>query len=130
MIVISEISNGLLSSNDVLVLVMDMLDIQSHKAHFDSAIRHFGSIDIVFNNAGRSQRAMWETIDLDIDKQMFELNVFSVINLSRIAVNYFNSKGQGQLAVTSSLAGVQGIPFSATYCGTKHALHVMILSYF
>lgn len=55
---------------------------------------------------------------------MFDLNVFSVLSLSRIAVKYFLQVGGGHIVVTSSIAGVQPVPMSATYCGTKHALHV------
>jgi len=47
---------------------------------------------------------------------------FSVINLSRIAVNYFLEVGQGHIVVTSSLAGKVGAPFSGTYTGSKHAI--------
>lgn len=103
---------------------MDVTDISSHKRLFDRAVYHFGTVDVLFNNAGRSQRAFWEEIDSTVDKEMFDLNVFGVVNLSRVAVNYFNKKGFGQIAVNSSIAGVLGVPFSATYTGSKHAIHV------
>jgi dehydrogenase/reductase SDR family protein 7 len=76
------------------------------------------------NNAGRSQRANWEEIDLAVDKEMFDLNVFSVLSLSRIAVQYFMKKNEGHIVVTSSLAGVISCPYSASYNGAKHAIHV------
>lgn len=81
-------------------------------------------LDILVNNAGRSQRAQWENIDLTVDKQMFDLNVFSVMSLSRLMVKHFLQTGGGHLVITSSLAGIASVPRSATYCGTKHALHV------
>lgn len=81
-------------------------------------------LDILINNAGRSQRAAWEEIELEVDREAFDLNVFSVINLSRIAVRYFNEVGSGQIVATSSIAGIIPAPFSATYNATKHALHV------
>ncbi|KRT81443.1 dehydrogenase, partial [Oryctes borbonicus] len=118
-----EVSKGQLQDKDVLIIPMDMTDFESHEKHFQEAIQHFGTVDILFNNAGRSQRAMWEDIDLQVDKQMFDLNVFSVINLTRIAIKYFNGKGSGHVAGTSSIAGVLGVPYSATYSGTKFALH-------
>ncbi|KRT81444.1 dehydrogenase, partial [Oryctes borbonicus] len=102
---------------------MDMTDISSHERHFKTATEHFGRINILFNNAGRSQRAMWEDIDLNVDKQMFELNVFSVLNLTRIALKHFKARGGGHIVVTSSVTGIVGFPFSATYVGSKHALH-------
>ncbi|KAI4471662.1 dehydrogenase/reductase sdr family member 7-related [Holotrichia oblita] len=118
-----EVSKGKLHDRDILVIPMDMMDINSHQDYFEQAVQHFGHVNILFNNAGRSQRAMWEEIDMAVDKEMFELNVFSVINLTRVAVKYFNDRGKGHVAATSSIAGVLGVPFSGTYCGSKFALH-------
>lgn len=82
-------------------------------------------LDILVNNAGRSQRAFWEMIEMEVDYEMFQLNVFSVISLSRIAVKYFEKTDSGgQLVVTSSVAGLIGAPFSGSYTGSKHAIHV------
>jgi short-subunit dehydrogenase len=81
-------------------------------------------LDVLVNNAGRSQRANWEDIDLDVDKEMFDLNVFSVLSLSRIAVQYFTKKNEGHIVVTSSVTGLAPIPYSASYTGAKHAIHV------
>ncbi|XP_050300857.1 dehydrogenase/reductase SDR family member 7 isoform X2 [Anthonomus grandis grandis] len=117
------VSNGQLEEKDILVIPMDVLDLSSHKTHFQHAIRHFGHVDILINNAGRSQRANWENIDITVDRQMFELNVFAVVNLSRVALEHFNKRGQGHLAVVSSLAGILGAPFSGSYTGAKHAIH-------
>lgn len=62
---------------------------------------------------------------MDVDKSMFDLNVFSLINLNRIAVRYFYNTGNaGGLAITSSLAGIIGAPDCGSYTGAKHALHV------
>ncbi|GJQ76802.1 hypothetical protein Trydic_g15010 [Trypoxylus dichotomus] len=118
-----EISNGKLSDDDILVIPMDMTDISSHEQYFKTATEHFGRINVLFNNAGRSQRAMWEDIDLNVDKQMFELNVFSVLNFTRIALKHFKVRGGGHIVVTSSVTGLVAFPFSATYVGSKHALH-------
>ncbi|XP_050525504.1 dehydrogenase/reductase SDR family member 7 isoform X3 [Daktulosphaira vitifoliae] len=118
-----EISGGKLSANDILVLPMDVTNVSKHVSWFDSVINHFGKLDILINNAGRSQRAKWEDIELSVDREAFDLNVFAAINLSRIAVRYFNQIGSGQLVATSSVAGIVPPPFSATYNATKHALH-------
>lgn len=58
---------------------------------------------------------------------MFDLNVFSVLSLSRIAMKYFITQARGQIAVTSSLAGIIGVPYSGSYTGSKHALHVSFI---
>ncbi|VVC24408.1 NAD(P)-binding domain,Short-chain dehydrogenase/reductase, conserved site,Short-chain [Cinara cedri] len=118
-----ELSEGKLTANDILVLPMDVTHIAKHLSFFDNVINHFGKLDILVNNAGRSQRAVWEDIELGVDREAFELNVFSTVNLSRIAVKYFNQVGRGQIVITSSIAGIIPAPFSASYNATKHALH-------
>lgn len=86
-------------------------------------------INILVNNAGRSQRAIWEEVELEVDREIFELNVFSVVSLSRIAVNYFNKCESGHIVVMSSLAGVIGAPYSASYTATKHAIQVSTVGF-
>lgn len=109
---------------------MDVTEFESHRKYFQHAVNHFGQVDILLNNAGRSQRAQWETIELDVDKQMFDLNVFGVVNLSRVAIEYFNKVGGGHIAVMSSLAGVIPAPFSTTYTASKFAIHVSTLLFY
>jgi NADP-dependent 3-hydroxy acid dehydrogenase YdfG len=43
----------------------------------------FGGISVLIQNAGRSQRARWEHTQIQVDKDLFELNVFSVVQLTR-----------------------------------------------
>lgn len=77
------------------------------------------------HNAGRSQRAMWENINLEVDKAIFELNVFSVIPLSQLA-RYFTERGGSHLVTMSSLACVVGAPYSDSYTATKYAIMVSL----
>lgn len=115
-----------LLANDILVLEMDMIKIDKHQKHFDTVIKHFGEIDILVQNAGRSQRALFEEIDLSVDRDLFELDVFSIVNLTRIYVRH--CKGLGHVAVTSSSAGMISVPNSASYTAAKHAIHVRLSS--
>lgn len=112
----------LLGPNDVLVLKMDMTDIDTHQRNFDIVIKHFGRIDVLVNNAGRSQRASFDEIDLQVDRELFELDVFSIVNLTRLYVKH--CKGQGHVAVTSSSVGLTAVPNSASYNAAKRAIHV------
>lgn len=119
------VSKYQLESDDVLVLKMDMLDIGEHQKYFGKVLKHFGHIDILVNNAGRSQRAKWQEIPIEIDRQIFELDVFSVVNLTRIYVTYLlESKKKGHVAVTSSLAGLMAFAGSPSYIAAKYAVHV------
>lgn len=115
--------NKCLTDNDVEIYPMNMLDLNLHEKAFQDVTDKFGKLDILVSNAGRSQRAKWENIEIAVDKEMFDLNVFSVLSLSRLAVKYFLKVGGGQIVNTSSIAGFVPTPISPTYCATKHALH-------
>lgn len=122
-----SLSQGQLRPEDILVIPLDMLKFAYHQDSFNRVISHFRALDILVNNAGRSQRAEWNKIDINVDRELFELDVFSVIHLSRLAVTYFEQNSiKGQLAVTSSTAGLIGAPNSGSYTGAKHAIHVNI----
>lgn len=116
------IETGGVKDDDVLVLPLDMIQYDQHQPAFDAVIKHFGELDILVSNAGRSQRGRWEMIEVDVDRELFELNVFSLVSLSRIVTRYFLGKGRGHHVVTSSTAGKLGAPLSASYTGSKHAL--------
>uniref|UniRef100_A0A2M4ADB5 Putative 11beta-hydroxysteroid dehydrogenase type 1 n=1 Tax=Anopheles triannulatus TaxID=58253 RepID=A0A2M4ADB5_9DIPT len=117
-------SNGGLGPNDVYVLEMDMLHVNHHNDYFNMVIDHFKRVDVLVNNAGRSQRAEWGSINVKVDRELFELDVFAVVNLSRVALNFFvRNSIKGHLVVTSSTAGLIGAPNSGSYTGAKHALH-------
>lgn len=115
--------NEYLSDDDVEVHPLDLLDLDSHEKAFRHVLDKFGKLDILVNNAGRSQRADWEKIELTVDKEMFDLNVFSVLSLSRLAVKHFLQTGKGQIVINSSVAGFLPVVRSGSYCGAKHALH-------
>lgn len=118
-------SGGSLTDNDVLVLPMDMLQTDQHQQHFDSVLAHFGACDVLVNNAGRSQRAKWEEVELSVDRDLFELDVFAVVSLTRVYLRHVLStpSRKGHVAVTSSSAGLIGVPNSCSYVGAKFAIH-------
>lgn len=117
-------TNSALSVSDVLVVPFNIADYARHRPCFERVLAQFKQIDLLINNAGRSQRAAFEKIDISVDEEMFKVNVFGPINLTRLVVDHwYKTNYQGQVAVTSSVAGIVGAPFSCTYSGTKYALH-------
>jgi len=114
--------NGIKES-DIFLLPLDVSQTELHQDFFDQVLSHFGTLDILINNAGRSQRAEWQEIEMKLDREMFDVNVFGLLSLSRTVLPHFLAKKNGHIVVTSSVCGKVGAPFSATYNATKHALH-------
>lgn len=123
------LASSSLKPADIFVLKMDMLQTDKHEEYFGQVIKHFGQVDVLVNNAGRSQRALWQNIELKVDRELFDLDVFSIVNLSRVYIRYVEKHSLvGHIAVTSSTAGLLGVPNSCSYVGAKHAIHVSLLS--
>jgi len=78
-----------LTENDVLLVPMDLTKFDTHQKCVDKVLEHFGKIHVMLHNAGKSQRARWEHTAIDVDKDVFDLNVFSVVNLSRCIMPHF-----------------------------------------
>lgn len=111
--------------SDTMALAFDITDVECHQEQLKRVLDRFQRLDILVNNAGKSQRAYFQDIDIEVDRAIFNVNVFGLINLTRLVYRYFlESKVKGQFAVTSSTAGIFGAPMSASYTATKHALHV------
>lgn len=113
-----------LGAENVVILPLDVTAIAEHEACVNKAFEYFGAIDILICNAGRSQRALWENVDIQVDKDVFEVNVFGLLNLATLVVRRFLQTGSGgHIAITSSTVGKFSFPGSRSYTASKHALH-------
>jgi short-subunit dehydrogenase len=113
---------GLLPEN-VLVLPLDMTDIESLSGKVNDVLEYFGSIDVLFNNAGISQRGSVSASKFDVYRSIMELNFFGVIALTQAVLPVMLRQKSGNIAVTSSISGKLGTPLRSGYCASKHALH-------
>ncbi|GFY54446.1 hypothetical protein TNIN_491061, partial [Trichonephila inaurata madagascariensis] len=112
-----------LTEDDIYVLPFKLTDFEIHEDCVKKVLQKFHRLDILINNAGRSQRATFEEIDINVDKEIFDINVFGTLNLTRKILPHFVENGRGHFVVTSSCVGKMGAAFSASYTGSKHALH-------
>lgn len=118
-----QVSQGKLHERDILALPpFDIREYQLHREIVHTVVLYFDKIDIMINNVGRSQRATFQEITVNEDREIFDINVFGQINLARNVMNQFVKQGFGHFVVTSSVAGKFGAPFSASYTASKHAL--------
>ncbi|CAN8031071.1 unnamed protein product [Ixodes persulcatus] len=117
------IAQDLLPEKDILVLPLDVTAFESHRGALDSILEKFGRLDILVNSAGRSQSAKFQDIEMEVHKAMFDLNVFSHVNLTKTVVPHWLERRTGHVVVLSSCASKIALPDSATYNATKAALH-------
>lgn len=106
----------------VVVIVADMSKQEAVENLAKKAHEAFGSIHILINNAGISQRSTIEETIFEVDRNVMELNYFSQIYLTKLLLPELK-KNQGSIAVLSSLSGLFGFPLRSAYSASKHALH-------
>lgn len=106
----------------------DVTDAAACATAFAATIAHFGKIDSCFANAGGSGvRGPFHKLSNDDWQQSNDLNVTSVINTFRLAIaHWLERRAPGKLIVTSSVAGLIGIPMAAPYCATKAAVQGLV----
>ncbi|ODA27957.1 SDR family NAD(P)-dependent oxidoreductase [Planctopirus hydrillae] len=85
----------------------------------DHIIEKYGSIDIVFSNAGATAKGGLET-SLDDWNKLWQINVLSHVELARLTIPHMAQKGSGAFVVTASAAGVLTEIGSLAYSVTKH----------
>ena len=62
-------------------------------------------IDVLVNNAGRSQRAWVVDTPLQIDRQLIDVNVVGPVSLTKCVLPHMISRSHGYILVTSSVTG-------------------------
>ena len=88
----------------------------------ERAIREFGRIDILFNNAGIIRRAtVLDLYEADWDRVM-DVNAKSIYLLSREVIPHMQKAGGGTIINTASGWGLTGGAKAAVYCASKGAV--------
>jgi NAD(P)-dependent dehydrogenase (short-subunit alcohol dehydrogenase family) len=104
------------------VIELDVTDAGRREAAVAEAIGRFGRIDVLVNNAGRTQvGAVEETTDDEL-RFLFELHFFAPAALTRAVLPHMRSQGSGAIVQMSSVGGQVTAPGFSAYCATKFAL--------
>lgn len=86
------------------------------------AIRHFGRIDVLINNAGISMRALFEELDLSVFHQVMDTNFWSSVYLTKACLPEI-LKNKGSVIAVSSINGFRGTPARTAYTASKFAMN-------
>lgn len=91
------------------------------KKIIDTALKLFGGIDIVINNAGISMRALFNDVEMTTLQRVMDINFWGAVYCSKHALPYI-LKTKGSIVGVSSIAGYRGLPGRSGYSASKYAL--------
>ncbi len=112
------------SEKNFLSLRLDVTDKKSISDAFQQAIKQFGRIDVVVNNAGYGLAGCFEELKEDQLRQQMEINFFGLIDVTRIALEHMREQkpSGGVIQQITSIGGQRGVPFFSIYCASKWAV--------
>jgi NAD(P)-dependent dehydrogenase (short-subunit alcohol dehydrogenase family) len=103
-------------------LALDVTAPDQREAAVAATLERFGRIDVLVNNAGRTQvGAVEETTDAEL-RSLFELHFFAPVALTRLVLPHMRRQGGGAIVQMSSVGGQTTAPGFGAYCATKFAL--------
>ena len=108
---------------NIKILPFDLALYGNMNVVVKDALNCFGSIDILINNGGISQRSLIIDTDISVDKKIMEIDYLGTIALTKALLPHFVEHKSGQFVTVSSLMGKFSSPYRSGYCGAKHALH-------
>lgn len=87
----------------------------------EQTITKYGRIDVMLNNAGISMRALFQDVDLDVIRQLMDINFWGTVYCTKFALPYL-LQSKGSVIGVSSIAGYQGLPGRTGYSASKFAM--------
>lgn len=114
--------NGLMAGSNLVLTRLDVLDNASIEAAVQDALKRFGRIDVLVNNAGYGLVGPFETATQEQIERQFATNVFGVMNVTRAILPHFRKQKSGSIINVASMGGRITFPLYSIYHATKWAV--------
>jgi NAD(P)-dependent dehydrogenase (short-subunit alcohol dehydrogenase family) len=101
---------------------LDVADEAACRNATDIVVAHFGSLDVLINNAGITHRSGFSQTSAKVYRKVMDVNYFGAIHCTQAALEHL-VRNQGLIIVMSSIAGFAPLLGRSGYSASKHALH-------
>jgi NAD(P)-dependent dehydrogenase (short-subunit alcohol dehydrogenase family) len=101
---------------------LDVTKPETIRPAFDGALKAFGQVDVLANNAGYGAFGPFEAASNEQIERQFATNVTGLMFVTREFVPHFRERGSGIVMNISSVGGRATFPFYSLYHGTKWAV--------
>ncbi|MGV0993580.1 MAG: SDR family NAD(P)-dependent oxidoreductase [Mycobacterium sp.] len=105
-----------------LPLTADVTDFAALTTAINTAHNHYGRLDGLINNAGRSYGTSVEEIDPAVFEEIFRLNVLAPIMAMQAVIPILRNAGGGAIVNVNSGTAFMTIPGYSVYSASKRAL--------
>ncbi len=106
----------------ILTIACDVTDENACNTAVKTCLERFKSLDLLFNNAGITQRSLFEKTRTSVIKKVMDVNFFGSLYMTKAALPTLIDC-RGLIIVNESVAGVSPLLGRCGYAASKHALH-------
>lgn len=110
-----------LNTVEVLPVKTDVTREEDCRELIKKAVERFGKIDVLINNAGISMRALFENVDLQVIRQVMDVNFWGTVYCTKYALPHL-LQAKGSLVGVISVGGYLGLPGRTGYSASKFAV--------
>ena len=105
--------------DQVRAISLDVTSEQAATSAVAEAIKAFGRLDVVANNAGYGDVCPIEDMSMDEFRAQIETNLFGVVHVTKAALPFMREQGSGHILQFSSVGGRIGPIGRAAYAAAK-----------
>ncbi len=90
-----------------------------------SAVKEFGTIDVLVNNAGYGLGGGIEEPSMEQIRYQYDTNVFGLVSVMREVLPLMRKQKSGHILNLSSVVGIRALPSAGYYSSTKFAVEAL-----
>jgi NAD(P)-dependent dehydrogenase (short-subunit alcohol dehydrogenase family) len=117
-----SVTQALGENERLLALPLDVTEPEQATAAVEAAVKRFGQIDVLVNNAGFGHFGPFEEASPEEVETQFRVNVFGTMHVTRAVLPTMRGQKSGRIFNLSSIAGLKGAAMSSLYCASKFAM--------
>lgn len=121
---LEKVRVSLLNPDQHISVCADITDESQVRRAYEQVLQQKGRIDWLINNAGLSQRALIAETAMLTERAIMEVDYFSQVFLTKTVLPAFLKQKSGRIAFVSSVAGLLGTQYRASYSAAKAAIHM------
>lgn len=118
-IVAADLQSG---GSEAMAVAVDVSDLASVEALRDKALRQYGAVHLLCNNAGVWLGALMRDADIKDWQYLINVNLFGVIHGVKAFLPLLVDQGEGHIVNTASVGGLISGPPEGLYTTTKFAV--------
>ncbi|XP_053095259.1 dehydrogenase/reductase SDR family member 7C-B isoform X2 [Pangasianodon hypophthalmus] len=104
------------------LIELDFTDMETLPDVISDVLDCYGYLDMLIINSSMKVKAPAQSLSLEMDKMVMDVNYFGPITLVKGVLPSMISRRSGHILLVNSIQGKLAVPFRTTYAASKHAV--------